>query len=96
MIDKWVVRDDSGQVVVVKRDDRNQTVVVGGHRKFRTMMERIVEDCIGRDVPENQHSQRGRIRLVVTGVRVEQWNHATKRMCEEWTAERVERHGRLL
>ncbi len=96
MFDKWVLRDNDGAVFIAKRDDRNGEVVVGGHRRFRTIMEIAIESGLGVDSPENTHSQRGRIRLVIPNVRIEQWNIATRVWQEDWMAERKQRHGRLI
>jgi len=96
MYDKHLIKDNDGAVVAVKRNDANGKIVIGGHRRFRTLMERIITDYIGRDIPKNIHSQRGRVRFELEHVRIEQWNNALTMMGDDWHCERVERHGRIL
>lgn len=100
MFDKWLIKDrwvleDHGEAII-KRDDDTGLVVVGGSVKCCHMMEKVVTDALGRDVPENTHTQRGRIRFEIFGVKVEQWNLAKIILIEQWFGKRISKHGRLL
>ena len=94
--DKWILRDMEGSAFIIKRNDKTKTVVTGGHRKFRTQIERAIETGLDMGFPENSHSQRGRLRFAFPGIKIEQWNQAIRIWQEDWYAERVNSHRRLL
>jgi hypothetical protein len=94
--DKWILRDSDGAAFVAKRNERTEETVVGGHRRFRTQMERAIETGLGLLPPENTHSQRGRVRMTMHRVKNEQWQTAIRIWQDDWMAERVVRHGRKL
>jgi hypothetical protein len=94
--DKWVLRDFEGSAFIAKRNDETKTVVIGGHKKFRTMIERVIETGLNKLPPENEHSQRGRVRFILPEIGIEQWNQALKIWQDDWDAHRVDSHRRLL
>jgi hypothetical protein len=95
--DKWILKvPDSNLSIVIKRNDKDSSVIIGGHKLFLTQIENIVSLYFGKPIPENSHSQRSRIRFIFNHITIDEWQIFIKALSDDFILERVQSHGRVI